>query len=212
MKNQSINNQLKGSQAMIRNAKSSSIIQQKLTEWGYSPQKINEAEALLNNTQLAQQTKKQDYLAKRDVDRQWRSDWAAFQQQYAEHRAVAKAIFRKDPATLERLRLSQALPKRINDILDQAEDFYQELGEGKEMAKLGVKADELNQAKAMVSTLVQLRERRLQCKGAAESSTQKRNQALADLRTWQQEFSRVAKMALKDDPQLLEALGIMVPN
>ncbi|MGB3588438.1 MAG: hypothetical protein WBA23_17970 [Tunicatimonas sp.] len=211
MKKQSINNHLKGAQAMIRNAKGNPAILQKLTEWGYSAQKIDEAATLLANTQLAQQSKKQDYSTKKDVDRQWRTDWTAFQQQYREHRAVAKTLYRNDAATLERLRLNRSVPNRITDILDQAEDFYQVIAGNKDMAKLGIKADELTQAKAMVDTLVSLRERRLQCKGAAESTTQKRNEALAELRVWQQEFSRVAKMALKDDPQLLEVLGIIVP-
>ena len=196
---------------MIRNAKSNPAIRQKLTAWGYSPQKIDEAEALLNNTLLAQQAKKQDYSAKQDADRQWRADWAAFRQQYGEHRAVAKTLFRKDPAALERLRLDRSIPKRIADMLDQAEDFYQIVAESKEMAKLGIKSDELTQAKTMVATLISLREQRLQHKGAAESATQKRNQAMAALSTWQREFIRVAKMALKDDPQLLEALGMVVP-
>ncbi|MEM9831773.1 MAG: hypothetical protein AAF944_14125 [Bacteroidota bacterium] len=39
---------------------------------------------------------------------------------------------------------------------------------------------------------------------------QKRNEALAELYTWQPDFSWVAKMALKDNPQLLEVLGIVV--
>jgi len=210
MKKQAINNQLKGAQAMIRNAKSNPTIQQKLSEWGYVTQRVDDAESILTGVLLAQQTKKQDYRAKRDTDRQWRSDWATFRQQYREHRTVAKTLYRNDPARLDHLQLNQGIPKRINDILDQAEDFYQELGEGKEMAKLGIKTDELTQAKAMVDTLTSLREQRLQHKGAAEAATQKRNAAMAELQTWQQEFSRVAKMALKDEPQLLEILGIVV--
>lgn len=196
---------------MIRNTKSNPIIQQKLTEWGYVIEKVDDAETILANALLAQQTKKQDYSAKQDADRQWRSDWETFRQQYREHRTVAKTLYRNDAAITERLRLNRTVPKRINDILDQAEDFYQIVAESKDMAKLGIKTDELTQAKAMVDTLTSLREQRLQHKGAAETATQKRNEAIAELKTWQQEFSRVAKMALKDEPQLLEVLGIVVP-
>ncbi len=46
----------------------------------------------------------------------------------------------------------------------------------------------------------------------AQSSTQKRNEVLKALNRWVGDFKKVARVALQDDPQLLESLGIMVPS
>nr|WKN37925.1 hypothetical protein K4G66_04285 [Tunicatimonas sp. TK19036] len=211
MQNDSINNHFKQAQIMIMNAKQHPGIQQKLIDWGYAIQHVSHGETFLNDARLAQQFQKDTYHAKRDCDRQWKNDWTLFQRQYAEHRAVAKTAFRNEPDTLQRLRVDRRAPKRMADLLDQAIDFYGALmGKSKEMQKFGIKADELDQSQAMITSLIDQQAQRMQCKGNAESATQKRNQALDELRTWQREFIRVAKMALKDDSQLLEVLGVIV--
>lgn len=212
MKNQTINNHFLQAQTMIANAKQHPVIKQKLTDWGYGDPQITRAETILANAKLAQQTKKEYYNLKQSTGRAWRTEWANFRQQYAEHRTVAKTVFRQEPEILERARLDRWMPNRISDILDQAGDFYEVIvTKGKEMQKLGIKTEELTQAQASVASLTELQAEYLQRKGNAESATDKRKQAMAELRTWQREFTWVAKMALKDDPQLLEVLGIVVP-
>ena len=211
MNSKSIADQLALVNTIIYNVKNYPAIRQKLMDWGYPLQKVDEAEVSLNNTRLVQQAQQKSYRDKQSINRRWTAELTDVRTRYAEHRAVAKTIFRNQPDELERMRLKQPLPRRQSNWLEQMQDFYQELGENKEMQKLGIKSDELTQTKAMVASLVELRAQRLQCKGEAESTTQRRNQALAELGTWRKEFIRVAKMALKDDPQLLEVLGIVVP-
>jgi hypothetical protein len=212
MKSQTINNDLMQAQTMINNTKKHPVIKQKLKDWGYGDPQITRADTILANAKLAQQTKKESYSLKQIAVRTWRTEWTNFRQQYAEHRTVAKTVFRQEPETLMRARLDRRVPNRISDILDQAGDFYEVVApKSKEMQKLGIKAEELTQAQANVASLSELHAEYLQQKGNAESATDKRKQALAELRTWLREFTKVAKMALKDDPQLLEVLGIVVP-
>ena len=90
MQNDSINNHFRQTQIMIVNAQQHPVIRQKLIDWGYAIQHISHGETCLNHARLAQQSQKGTYHAKRDSDRQWKSDWTTFQQQYAEHQAVAK--------------------------------------------------------------------------------------------------------------------------
>ena len=211
MKNESINQHFAQAHIILQNARQHTVIQQCLTDWGYSLQQIGQAETLLSNAQQALQTQKETYHLKLDCDRQWRNDWAAFQQSYSEHRSVAKIAFRHEPDLLRRLRLDHPIPKRITNLIDQAADFYRIMsGKSKEVQKFGIKAEEITQAQTMITSLTDQQARRMQCKGDAESATQQRNQALADLRAWQREFIRIAKMALKDNPQLLEVLGVVV--
>ncbi len=211
MKNESINNQLKSARILVQNAEQHPAIKQQLAEWGFAAAQVARGKVLLNNTQLAQQAQKDAYHIKLDCDRRWKADWATFRQQYSEHRTVAKAAYRREPDTLQRLRLDRPIPQRMADLLDQATDFYGVLSaKGKEVQKFGIRSEELAQAGAMVSSLADQQAHRMQCKGTAESATQKRNHALTELSQWQREFVRVAKMALKDETQLLESLGIVV--
>lgn len=69
---------------------------------------------------------------------------------------------------------------------------------------------ELDQNKANLEALVALRNRGIQLKGEAEEATRHRNQSIKALYVWIKEFKGIARIALQDSPQLLEALGIMV--
>ena len=211
MTNGSINNQLRRARILVQNAEQHPAIKQQLAAWGYAAAQMARGKTLLNNTHLAQQAQKDAYHIKLDCDRRWKADWATFRQQYSEHRAVAKAAYRRAPDARQRLRLDRPIPQRMADLLDQATDFYAALSaKGKEVQKFGIRSEELAQAGAMVSSLADQQAHRMQCKGTAESATQKRNRALTELGQWQREFVWVAKMALKEDTQLLEGLGIVV--
>ena len=211
MNSRSLADQLALANTIIYNVKNHAIIQQKLVEWGYPITKVNQAETLLNSAQLAQQAQQDSYHSKRELERRYQDELSTVRARYSEHRAVAKVIFRNQPDVLSRLLLNQRQPRRQSDWLAQMQAFYQLITEySKDMQKLGIKAEELAQTQTMLTGLSELRAQRLQCKGDAESATEKRNQLLAELRGWQQEFIQVAKMALKDDPQLLEMLGIAV--
>lgn len=207
----SIASQFASARVMIRNAKNHPVIQQKLAEWGYSQQHMLQGTVALEELEAVQQEQEECYNTKSNIDRNWRTQLASLRKSYAEHRAVAKIVFRHQPELLQRLRLHQPMPRRQPDWVMQTRAFYRVIvSESKEMQKLGIKAEDLTQTQATVNALLNLQEQRLQCKGDAESATQKRNEVRAKLRAWQQEFIRMAKMALKDDPQLLEVLGIVV--
>ncbi len=70
--------------------------------------------------------------------------------------------------------------------------------------------EQLSQNKAMIEALIATRNRRMQKKGEAEEATRLRNEAVKALNAWMVSFRGIARIALKDKPQLLEALGIMV--
>ena len=80
------------------------------------------------------------------------------------------------------------------------------------MKQFGIAPEELQQTKAGIEALLLQKERRRKKKAEAESATQKRNDTLEALNAWLVEFRAVARLAFKDDPQMLEAFGMKVPS
>jgi len=62
----------------------------------------------------------------------------------------------------------------------------------------------------MIAAISDLRHQRMQEKGEAEEATSSRNASIKALKVWMNDFRYVARMALRDNPQLLEALGMVV--
>ena len=62
------------------------------------------------------------------------------------------------------------------------------------------------------SRAIALRDDRMLKKGEAEDSTESKNQAAKLLKKWVREFHTAARLALKNNPQKLEAFGIEVPS
>jgi len=46
-------------------------------------------------------------------------------------------------------------------------------------------------------------------KGEAQAATQARDKALDELQDWLSDYLAIAKVALEEDPQLLEGLGVL---
>ncbi len=57
-----------------------------------------------------------------------------------------------------------------------------------------------------------MKDQRLKKKADAENTTQTRNESLKALRKWLTEFHAAARLAFKDNPQMLEAFGIKVKS
>ena len=80
------------------------------------------------------------------------------------------------------------------------------------MQKFGATPEAFGQNEAAVQALLDLKAQRRERKGRVEDSTQQRNQQIKELRAWYGDFRRLARVAFKENPQLLETFGIVVPS
>ncbi|MEL7359335.1 MAG: hypothetical protein AAFN40_22615 [Cyanobacteria bacterium J06560_6] len=76
-------------------------------------------------------------------------------------------------------------------------------------AQYGITAQKLKAAQAKVTDLAAASALQKKRKGEAKSATEKRDHCLAELHDWLSDFRAVAKIALAEDPQPLEALSIL---
>jgi hypothetical protein len=62
----------------------------------------------------------------------------------------------------------------------------------------------------MIEALADTRNQRLLSKGEAEEATHRRNQSIKALKAWMSDFRAIARIALRDNPQLKETLDMVV--
>jgi hypothetical protein len=78
-----------------------------------------------------------------------------------------------------------------------------------ELAGYGYTVEKLSKEFEAVKEVEQLHSKQLSEKGHAQQATLERDQAFDELAQWYSHFRAVARIALYDKPQLLEALGIV---
>lgn len=78
------------------------------------------------------------------------------------------------------------------------------------MQGYGTTKAELEQMQAMVTSFIQSQQQQTQKTGDAQLATQRRNAVLKQLQQWVRGYRSIARVALEDQPQLLEVLGILV--
>ena len=80
------------------------------------------------------------------------------------------------------------------------------------LAEYGITKKKLSAAEQLVDQVQVKHSIQLKEKGEAQSATQLRDEALDALQEWMGKFIAVARIALEDQPQYLEMLGIVEPS
>jgi len=133
------------------------------------------------------------------------------QARYGKHISLARIAFQAQPRVIEALGLKGKRKRSLEEWLAQASAFYQEaLTHVNELAQYGVPQLEIVECQKMMDQLVALSALQKQSLSRAQVLTQKKQEARTQLEEWYRKMIRTARMALEEEPQLLEALGIVV--
>lgn len=80
----------------------------------------------------------------------------------------------------------------------------------KSLSKYNVTPESLLEGQKLVAELEASRASYLKEKGESQNTTDLKDEAFRKLNSWMSDFKSIARIALEDQPQLLEALGIFV--
>ena len=183
---------------------------------GYGPAKIDDGKGLWTRTQEAIDEKQR----LKSVARSAYSHLVALQKEltakYTLHRMKAKIVFEYSPSLMNHLLLNKPLTGSFVPWLQIVSKFYShalsrtELQE--QLSRMLVTREELLAAKVDIVAIENARAAYVLAKGEAQNATQVKNAAFRKLDAWMREFYAVAKVALYDTPQLMEALGKKVKS
>jgi hypothetical protein len=197
----------------ILGAQNNPEIQEKLNPFGYTPPRIAEGKRLLDKVNRLMTTNVEEYsdqfIATDKLDKLWKTTYA----NYMVTLKVTRVAFVGEPEMLKRFNATGKRNKSLSGWLRDARILYDNLLNNSEvlavLANFGYTVEKLNSELAAVNEVENLHSKQLGEKGEAQQSTLERDKAFDELCKWFSSFRSIARIALYDKPQLLEALGIV---
>lgn len=182
----------------------------KMSGVGFSDKRLRELENLTSMVEELQNNKGLCYNAGLRISVQIEKEVQMLSPIFKDHVATARYAFRHEP-TLALSFIAKKIAYNKWEWIAQARHFYLNImPHAAQLATHGLSLEELQQAQASVEAIMSLREDRIMKKGQAEDCTDNRNQAVKKLKGLLREFHMAARLALKDNPQKLEAFGLVV--
>jgi len=213
---QGISERLKDAGVAISNAIADVEIGKCLGEYGYQTPKLTEGKGLYEAADCA--VKAQVAL---------RGDWRAASARadaaetaartaYQKLAQVARASFARDRASLAVLGLDGPMPKPLPLFITMATALFDNASHRPEvaatLAERGYSAEKLATERAKIVELSVALQAQEAASGTSQQATADQNKAMDGLDYWMSAFVKIAKVALRDKPQLLEKLGILKRN
>lgn len=128
-------------------------------------------------------------------------------------RNILKTTLDPDDGLRETLGLHErrARPKAVASWIKQHDRFYRNMTSEvvQHLKEYGYDRDRIREEKSLVESVIELEERRVDTLGAAMRATIQRDAAREELHQWLSRFFKLARIAYREKPQLIEGLGVL---
>lgn len=213
MKSNKIPTQLKSAETAINNALKYAEIKAAALPYGYTVAKLN-----VGRTHYATASEAFDHALAMAGDQQLataevKTSLKIARKAYQDLAKLCRVVFAKQSGTLARLGLNVPMPRRMDDFVVAAETLFN-WNEHTQDIKDALEAktydgSKVSQERAKIAALNAARGAQAGFIGDAQEAKADQRTALKALHEWYMEFRKLARLALKDRPQLLEKLGIL---
>lgn len=207
-------NYLSQTEMALMNSQNKDEIATILAEYTYDAEKIAEGKALYEKTVAIW---KQNKIESDEQSQAYATFSALYEEldtTYSSLQKRAKVIFCKDTEILKQLGLAGSKPRTYAKFIATCEKLYEELKNSDsllaKLAPMKITERVINEGIKLISEVKDARYSYLKEKSENQQATIDKDDALTKLDDWMDDFYAVAKIALEDEPQFLEALGITV--
>lgn len=199
---------------LFSNINKDTVLATELAEYGYDTATIQQGEALYNTLIEKYNTNKTESAEETTVYAVFDSTLENTQAIYSTDRKKAKIVFKDQPDVLKNLQHKGIAPVRNAALIDTMRLFYETLNTNTEllnaMQRLKLNAAHVTQQLTNITQTQQAYADYIREKGESQQATQDKNKAFDAVTKWVSEFYAVAKIALEDQPQLLESVAKLV--
>lgn len=198
----------------LENSEKQPQIAANLEVFGYTKEVIAQGKALFTACDKAIKENKREDDETLDSKKAYDQATDNLDERYRLDRKKGKIVFLNDITVKKQLGLTGDIPSAYVEWIDTTKSFYNTLIENKplldKLARLNFKIQDAKAGLKDIEAVESTRVEYLREVGESEDATKAKNAAFIALDKWMREFKSVAKIAMEDQPQLLEALGILV--
>ncbi len=202
----SIADQLNAAQLAVNNSLADEEIQALVSGFGYSSTGLQAGCELIERAQAAVQAQKLAAGAQQDSSQALSEAQKAAADAYQALAKVARATC--DPSQLTALGLNRQMPRDTAGFLTAAYTLFDNAATLGSLSDFGYTAEKLTLERGKITAYDQLNQRQEAAKGSAQQATREQEAALQALNDWVMQYLKIAKVALRAKPQLLEKLGV----
>jgi len=189
-------------------------VQQHVSKMGYTLERLEHGRILLiTSIQLCEKFDK-EYGEVRSAFDQRDSAQDEADHLYNGFFTVARVAFKKNMAASITLKLNERAPRTHSAWLNRTRSFYKNLLANEKwmlaMAEFNLSEEQLTEGLKQVEKVESYVDVIMREKGDAQNATKERDAKLEELSEWINDYESIARIALKEQAQLLEKLGIIV--
>jgi hypothetical protein len=200
----------------LRNAKTDPKMSESLQQIGVSAEVLEEGSNLHN---IANKAYSDSYAARKKRSEAYEV-FSEKSEALDEHFKIdikkARIALISDELAQKKLELNRTFHKNRLKQFDISNTFYTALSKNPDLleplAKLGLQAEDVTARLEIVSEIGIAKADYMLEKGNSQNATNVKNKAMAKLSKWMTQFFSISKNAFKEEPQMLEALGIVIKN
>jgi hypothetical protein len=212
----SLEDRLHAADLAIGGALADADVQSHLSAFNWDAQRIQQGKALYNTAQQLVQKQRAEYGDQYNATEALNAVWKEADAAYMRYLKVARVALKNDTGAWQKLDLNGERKQTLSGWLKQARQFYAgALGDATLLTKLGecgITLAKLTAGSAQVDSVEAASVTQAKERGEAQDATKARDAALESLDDWMSDFIAIARVALEDQPQLLEKLGIIAPS
>ncbi|MEP5611893.1 MAG: hypothetical protein ABJP45_06570 [Cyclobacteriaceae bacterium] len=216
LKNNSIDSKLLTSKVAIENGQNNAVISDRLADYGYDADKMIEGQELLDDAESKHALQKKEYGEQFMASDALDEALTGTNKTYSKHIKISRIAFRNQRGVSEALQLGGRRRQTYSGWMQQAGVFYENSLADETIIDVldgyGIDETVLQTARDAVNDVSLKLAAQLKEKGEAQDATQSRDLALEKLLDWIRDYVGIAKIALEDESQLLEILGIVEPS
>ncbi len=215
-KMKSLEDRLFDAKKAAHNAFSSQEIRLLLEKYGYEKNRLKQGISLCETAEkclLEQRTKKGELgsiIHAFDIARE-KAD-----KTYLPYMKVARIALQGDNSTLQKLNLKgdrkRAYPQWLTQVIQFYKGVLKEPGILERLKHFGITKEKLEAGMALVQEAESANVRKELKKGEVQAAIEKRNRAFQEMNKYVANLIKIARIATVDEPERLEALGVVYPS
>lgn len=199
---------------LLDNLKNQPTIAQKMSAFKYDDDKIEEGKMLWNKAKELYELTKAESAESTTTHADYTAKLEVLREAYQLDRQKVKTLYKGKNEVLKTLVVDKAEARAYTLWISEVERFYKALEEQTELLKelevMQMSLPEVKKQQVKVQEVIAAYITYIREKGESQDATKKKDEAFRNLIEWARTCYAVAKIALKDDKQLLESLAKLV--